>query len=123
VRSEALKQLRGVDSIIHAGDIGSPAVLEELRNIAPVTAVRGDVDIHEWACAIPETAVLELSGVFLYILHNVHDLDLDLGASGFSAVISGYSHRPRQELRNGVLYFNPGRVGPRAFDFRLHSES
>ena len=115
VRSEALKQLRGVDSIVHAGDIGSPAVLEELRKIAPVTAVRGNVDIHEWARAIPETAVLELGGIFLYILHNVHELDLDPCASGFSAVISGHSHQPRQELRNGVLYFNPGSAGPRRF--------
>jgi putative phosphoesterase len=115
VRPEALNRLRGVDSIIHAGDIGSPTVLEELLKIGPLTAVRGNVDIHDWARAIPVTAVLELGGVFLYILHDLHELDLDPRASGFSSVISGHSHQPRQELRNGVLYFNPGSAGPRRF--------
>lgn len=115
LRSEAVSQLRGVDSIIHAGDIGSPAVIQELGTIAPVTAVRGNIDVHEWACVFPKTAVLEIGGVFLYILHDLYELNLDPRASGFSAVISGHSHQPRQELRKGIFYFNPGSAGPRRF--------
>ena len=115
LRSEAVSKLRGVDSIIHAGDIGSPEVIQELGRIAPVTAVRGNIDIHEWVCPFPATAVLEIGGIFLYILHNLDELNLDPRASGFSAVISGHSHQPRQELRKGVLYFNPGSAGPRRF--------
>jgi putative phosphoesterase len=115
VRPEALDQLHGVDHIIHAGDIGSPMVLEELRKIAPLTAIRGNVDTQQWARSIPENAVVELGGIFLYVLHNLQELDLDPYVSGFSAVITGHSHQPRHEVRKGVLYFNPGSAGPRRF--------
>jgi putative phosphoesterase len=115
LRPEVLKEFRGVDYILHAGDVGSPLVLDSLRNIAPVTAVRGNVDDEEWARALPVGAVVELHGVYFYVIHNRHDLDLDPGKAGFAAVICGHSHRPRQDWVNGVLFFNPGGAGPRRF--------
>ena len=115
IRPEAVEALRGVGHLIHAGDIGSPAVLDALRELAPVTAVRGNVDRGEWARALPETAVVELGGLLLYVIHDLHELDLDPRAAGFTAVISGHSHQPRREWREGVLYFNPGSAGPRRF--------
>jgi uncharacterized protein len=115
VRPEALHALRGVDHILHAGDLGSPLVLDALRNVAPVTAVRGNVDHDEWARSLPASTIVELQGVDFYLLHNLDDLDLDPLAAGFAVVISGHSHRPRQEWVNGVLYFNPGAAGPRRF--------
>jgi uncharacterized protein len=115
VRPEVLHALRGVDHILHAGDLGSPMVLDALRNVAPVTAVRGNVDHEEWARSLPASTVVELQGVDFYLLHNLHDLDLDPLAAGFAVVISGHSHHPRQEWVNGVLYFNPGAAGPRRF--------
>jgi putative phosphoesterase len=115
VRPEAIKALAGVEMIIHAGDIGTPAVLEALHSIAPVVAVRGNNDTDEWARALPDTEVVELGDVALYVLHDVHELDLDPGAAGFHAVISGHSHRPSIATRRGVLYVNPGSAGPRRF--------
>ncbi|MBZ5573256.1 MAG: metallophosphatase family protein [Acidobacteriia bacterium] len=115
LRPKALDALRGSDFIIHAGDIGDPATLDQLAEIAPVTAVRGNVDQEEWGQKIPETAVLEVQGVSIYILHDLQQLDLKPEASGFAAVISGHSHVPKQETKNGVLYFNPGSAGPRRF--------
>jgi putative phosphoesterase len=115
LRPEAVQALRRSDRIIHAGDVGSPEILEELAAIAPVTAVRGNVDKGEWARRLPETEVLELEGVSIYVLHDLAQLDLNLQAAGFKVVISGHSHVPRQEERNGVLYFNPGSAGPRRF--------
>ena len=100
---------------MHAGDIGAPAVLDALARVAPVTAVRGNNDREGWAAGIPETEVVEVGGVSLYVLHDVHELDLDPRAAGFAAVIAGHSHRPRQEERDGVLYLNPGSAGPRRF--------
>ena len=100
---------------MHAGDIGAPAVLEQLGRLAPVTAVRGNNDRDAWAAAVPETAVIELGGAALYVLHDRKALDLDPRAAGFAAVISGHSHQPGQERRDGVLYFNPGSAGPRRF--------
>ena len=115
LRPEAVEALRGVDAIVHAGDIGASDVLDRLGEIAPVTAVRGNNDRGAWAEKLPSTEVLEIGGVLLYVLHNVNELDLDPRAAGFGAVISGHSHQPRQEERDGVLFFNPGSAGPRRF--------
>jgi hypothetical protein len=115
LRPEALEALRGSDRIVHAGDIGSLEVLEGLEALAPVTAVRGNVDTGAWARRLSRTAVLELGGAHLYVLHDLNELDLDPKAGGFAAVIAGHSHRPMHEERDGVLYFNPGSAGPRRF--------
>jgi uncharacterized protein len=115
VRPEALAALADVEHIVHAGDIGAPAVLAALGRIAPVTAVRGNNDREAWAAGIPETEVVEIGGASIYVLHDLHELDLDPRAAGFAAVIAGHSHQPRQEDRDGVLFFNPGSAGPRRF--------
>jgi putative phosphoesterase len=115
LRPEALAALKGSDFIVHAGDVGSPEILGRLGRIAPVTAVRGNVDTDSWAASLPETAVLEAEGIALYIVHDLGEVDVDLRAGGFAAVISGHSHQPRSEWRNQVLYFNPGAAGPRRF--------
>jgi putative phosphoesterase len=115
LRPEALRALRGSQYIIHAGDVGSPETLEELSKIAPVTAVRGNVDKEAWALKLPETDVLEVAGISIYVLHDVTKLDLKPKAAGFAVVVSGHSHVPKQETRDGVLYFNPGSAGPRRF--------
>jgi putative phosphoesterase len=115
LRPEAMAALRGAEHIIHAGDVGSPEILENLAAIAPVTAVRGNVDKSAWARKLPETAVLELGGISIYMLHDLAQLDLKPKAAGFAAVVSGHSHVPKQEMRDGVLYFNPGSAGPRRF--------
>lgn len=115
MRTEALQALRGVEHIIHAGDIGTPQVLEELRAIAPITAVRGNVDSEDWAQPFPETAAVEIGGCLFYVLHNLQCLDLVPHAAGVAAVIYGHSHAPWQNSRDGVLYFNPGSAGPRRF--------
>jgi hypothetical protein len=115
LRPEAIEALRESQHIIHAGDVGSAEILEELRAIAPVTVVRGNIDKGVWARQLPETAVLELSGALIYVLHDLSQLDLKPKAAGFSVVISGHSHVPKQETRDGVLYFNPGSAGPRRF--------
>lgn len=115
LRPEALTALCGSDYIIHAGDIGDPAILKELAKIAPVTAIRGNVDRGSWAKQIPATNVLEVQGVSIYVLHNLAELDLKPEAAGFSVVVYGHSHVAQQEIKNGVLYFNPGSAGPRRF--------
>lgn len=115
LRPEASAALQGSDYIIHAGDIGDPAILATLGKIAPVTAIRGNVDRDAWARKIPETNVLEAGGISIYVLHNLETLDLKPEAAGFSAVIYGHSHVPKQEVKNKVLYFNPGAAGPRRF--------
>jgi uncharacterized protein len=115
LRPEALAALRGSQHIIHAGDVGAPKILDQLAAIAPVTAVRGNVDKVAWARKLPETEVIELGGVSIYVLHDLGQLDLKPEAGGFNVVISGHSHVPRQEMSNGVLYFNPGSAGPRRF--------
>ena len=115
VRPEALAALAGVERIVHAGDIGNREVLEALERVAPVTAVRGNNDRGGWASDIPETEVVEVGGVSLYLLHDLHELDLEPRAAGFAAVISGHSHQPKVEERDGVLYLNPGSAGPRRF--------
>jgi uncharacterized protein len=115
IRPEVHPALRGSDLIIHAGDIGSSGVLDELKQIAPVIAVRGNVDEGTWADPLPEFELIEHHGRYFYVLHNINTLDLDPVAAGIDAVISGHSHIPRNETRNGVLYFNPGSAGPRRF--------
>jgi uncharacterized protein len=115
LRPQAVAALAGVAQIIHAGDVGDPAILDELRQIAPVTAVRGNVDREAWAAALPETAVVEAGELLLYVLHDREQLDLNPAAAGFRAVIFGHSHRPLVEERQGVLYLNPGSAGPRRF--------
>ncbi len=115
LRPEAAAALQGSDCIIHAGDVGDPEILARLREIAPVTAVRGNVDRGTWARALPETEVLETGGISIYILHILAELDLKPEAAGFSAVIYGHSHAPKMDTRNVVLYFNPGSAGPRRF--------
>jgi putative phosphoesterase len=115
LRPEALAALRGSDHIIHAGDIGAADLLETLSAIAPVTAIRGNIDTEKWAQRLPTTNVAELGSVSIYILHDVKALDLKPQAAGFAAVISGHSHVPKIEWRDGVLYFNPGSAGPRRF--------
>lgn len=116
LRPEALSALRGSDHIIHVGDVGDLAILDRLNQIAPVTAVRGNVDREAWAKKIPETAVLEVEGISIYVLHILDQLDLKPEAAAFSAVIYGHSHVPKQETRNGVLYFNPGSAGRKRFN-------
>ena len=115
LRPVAIAALRGVDHIIHAGDVGTSEVLDRILAIAPVTAVRGNVDKDSWARRLPETEVVELGGASVYVLHDLGTLDLKPEAAGFGVVISGHSHVPKQELRGGVLYFNPGSAGPRRF--------
>src|SRR5512134_3196129 len=115
LRLEALAFLRGSDCIVHAGDIGDAAVLDELRRLAPLTAVRGNNDKGTWARSIAEAEVLEVGEVLIYVLHDLSELDLDPVAAGFRVVVSGHSHTPRIEERDGVLYVNPGSSGPRRF--------
>jgi putative phosphoesterase len=107
--------LRGSQHIIHAGDIGSPEILPTLSAIAPVTAIRGNVDKTPWSRKLPETEVFEARGIWIYVLHDLAKLDLDPRAAGFAVVVSGHSHIPKEETRDGVLYFNPGSAGPRRF--------
>ena len=115
LRPEATDALHGSELIIHAGDVGAPGILEALTRIAPVVAVRGNVDTAPWATALPATEVVEVAGRHLYVLHQIEHLDLDPSAAGFAAVIYGHSHKPSVEVRRGVLYLNPGSAGPRRF--------
>jgi hypothetical protein len=119
LRPEALQALRGSDLIVHAGDVGDPTILEALAKIAPVIAVRGNVDTADWAKSLPETAVVEAAGANIYILHDSKTLDLDPKASQFHIVISGHSHKPSRSERNAVLYINPGSAGPRRFNLPI----
>jgi uncharacterized protein len=115
LRPEAVKMLRGSEHIIHAGDIGAPEIIPTLEKLAPVTAIRGNVDQMAWCRKFSETEVVELAGIHIYIIHDVNAMDLNPKAAGFAAVISGHSHKPHQETKDGVLYFNPGSAGPRRF--------
>jgi putative phosphoesterase len=115
LRPEAVEALRGVALIVHAGDVGTADVLEGLGRIASVVAVRGNVDQHGWARRLAQSEVLEVEGVSIYVLHILGELDLKPEAAGFGAVVYGHSHVAKSEVRNGVLYFNPGSAGPRRF--------
>ena len=119
LRPEAIEALRGSELIVHAGDIGKADVLESLRAIAPTVAVRGNVDTGAWAATLPSTEVIEVGDLHLYVLHDLSTLDLDPKAAGFAAVIFGHSHRPGAELRDGVLFLNPGSAGPRRFSLPI----
>jgi len=116
LRPRSTQALRGCDRLIHAGDIGDPEVVERLRALAPTCAVRGNVDKGAWAARIPATEVVEVDGRHFYVLHELSQLDLDPVAAGFAAVVSGHSHQPSAQIRNGVLYINPGSAGPRRFN-------
>jgi putative phosphoesterase len=116
LRPEAQRALMGVDLIIHAGDVGAPEILTQLKGIAPVFAVRGNVDTQPWARELPYATVVETSGFSFYVLHNLQDLDLKPQAAGFDAVISGHTHQPEQHFDAEVLYLNPGGAGPRRFN-------
>ena len=119
LRREALEALGGSQHIIHAGDVGDPAILGKLAEIAPVTAVRGNIDKGAWARKLPESNVLEVEGVSIYVLHEIDRLDLKPEAAGMAAVIYGHSHIPKQESKSGVLYFNPGSAGPKRFSLPI----
>jgi putative phosphoesterase len=115
LRKEAVEALLGSELILHAGDVGKPEILEELKKVAPVVAVRGNVDTEPWAKALPETAVAEVAATLIYVLHDVNALDLNPATSDFHIVVSGHSHKPGKTEREGVLYINPGSAGPRRF--------
>jgi putative phosphoesterase len=115
LRPEAVAALRGSQVILHAGDLGAAEVLHELKRIAPVVAVRGNVDVEAWAQRLRMAEVAECAGKNFYILHRIADLDLKPKAAGFAAIIFGHSHQPAIEWRDGVLFFNPGSAGPRRF--------
>jgi putative phosphoesterase len=116
LRPELPPALAGVDHILHAGDVGDPAILEALGQLAPVTAIRGNVDIHGPCAELPPTEALELGGLTIYMVHSIADLDIVPQAAGVQLVVYGHSHKPSAETRDGVLYLNPGSAGPRRFD-------
>ncbi|HUB02822.1 MAG TPA: metallophosphoesterase family protein [Terriglobales bacterium] len=115
LRPQAVAALKGVDHILHAGDVGGQDILDALARIAPVTAIRGNVDTEPWAEGIAEIEVVELGGTLIYMLHDLGRLDLKPEAAGMDVVVYGHSHQPKMEEKNGVLYFNPGSAGPRRF--------
>lgn len=115
LRPEALEALRGCERILHLGDIGPASLLDQLRELAPLEVVRGNNDTEDWAAALPETLLLELGGLRLYLIHDLKQLTLDPIAAGIDVVLAGHSHKPLNEVRDGVLYLNPGSAGPRRF--------
>jgi uncharacterized protein len=115
LRPEAIEALRGSEHIIHAGDVGAPEILVQLARLAPLTVIRGNVDKGAWARKLPETELVEIAGVTIYVVHDLGTLDVKPEAAGINVVIYGHSHVPKIDTRNGVLYFNPGSAGPRRF--------
>lgn len=115
LRPEAAKALEGSDLILHAGDIGKPEVLELLREIAPVVAVKGNTDRGKWASQLPPSEAVEVGEVRIYVIHNIDEIDIDPVAAGFRAILSGHSHQPSMDVRKGVFFINPGSAGPRRF--------
>ncbi len=115
LRPEALSALQGSELVLHAGDVGKPEILDALRHIAPVVAIRGNVDGGSWASALPTTEAVETESALIYMLHDVNALALDPAAAGFQIVLSGHSHKPARSLSTGVLYINPGSAGPKRF--------
>ena len=115
LRPEARAFLVGCDYVVHGGDVGEPKILEELAAIAPLIAVRGNNDTGPWARHLRETELIRVGNVFVYVIHNIEELDLDPGAAEVSVVVSGHSHQPLVETRDGILYVNPGSCGPRRF--------
>jgi len=119
LRQEALTALKGSDLIIHAGDVGKPGIIGELRALAPVVEVRGNVDKEDWASHLPRTAVVEARSALIYVLHDIQQLDRDPAAAEFDIVVSGHSHKPSHIERSGVTYLNPGSAGPRRFQLPI----
>jgi uncharacterized protein len=119
MRQGALTALQGSDLIIHAGDVGKPGIIEQLRAVAPVVAVRGNIDKGAWASQLPMTAVAEARSALIYVLHDIQQLDLDPAAAEFNIVVSGHSHKPSHIARSGVIYVNPGSAGPRRFQLPI----
>ena len=119
LRPEVLPLLAGSDHILHLGDVGDPEILGRLATIAPVTAIRGNIDTHGACAMLPETEVATLAGLHFFMLHDVHALNLDPAAAGFAAVLYGHSHKPEIRRHKGVLYFNPGSCGPRRFNLPI----
>ena len=119
LRPEALAALRGCHAIIHAGDVGDLAIVDQLKTMAPVHAVRGNVDTEPWCRSLPPSAVVPLGGANIYVLHNLKELDLDPIAAGFHIVVSGHTHKPDVHWRDGILYINPGSAGPRRFSLPI----
>ncbi|WP_298721047.1 metallophosphoesterase family protein [uncultured Ferrovibrio sp.] len=119
LRPEAIQRLSEAEHIVHAGDIGDPAVIQALQEIAPVTAVRGNVDIGDWARHYPDRATVTLAGRKIYVLHNLKELDVDPAMEGIDVVVSGHSHKPKADTVDGVLYLNPGSAGPRRFSLPI----
>lgn len=117
LRPEAVDALQGADMVVHAGDIGDPDILRRLERIAPLKAIRGNID--KWARDMPDTEFFELGGRYVYVLHDIKTLDLDPSAAGLDVVISGHSHKPQSYTENGVLYLNPGSAGPRRFSLPI----
>jgi putative phosphoesterase len=115
LRGQAIEALRGSELIIHAGDVGKPEILTELRRLAPVIAVKGNIDKGSWASEWPATAMVEAGAATIYVLHDIQELDLDAAAAGIQIVVSGHSHKPSSTEKSGVLYVNPGSAGPRRF--------
>ena len=115
IRPQALAALEGVNGIIHAGDIGKPEVVVALKAIAPVAAVKGNIDSGAWAERLPNTKLVQVGGTRLFIIHNIKELDRDPVARGYQVVVSGHSHKPSIATRDGVLFVNPGSAGPRRF--------
>jgi putative phosphoesterase len=116
LRPEAVVALQGSEMIIHAGDVGKPEILDELAKIAPIVAIRGNVDHGIWAQGLPQTRTVEIGGVRIFVIHNIDDLSIDAAAAGYAVVIAGHSHRPSAVPKNGVLFLNPGSAGPRRFN-------
>jgi uncharacterized protein len=119
LRPEAEQCLAGVAHLIHAGDIGRPEVIAGLRRIAPVIAIKGNVDTAEWAARYPDTRTVKLGGRTIHVLHDIHELKVDPVSKGIDVVISGHSHKPDVETVDGVLYLNPGSAGPRRFNLPI----
>ena len=115
LRPEAVEALRGVEHILHAGDVGDAAILDTLRAVAPLTAIRGNIDREGLCGELPATEAVELAGSLVYLVHSIHDLDLHPRAAGIAVVVSGHSHKAGVEMRDGVMYLNPGSAGPRRF--------
>ncbi|QNI38227.1 metallophosphoesterase family protein [Edaphobacter albus] len=119
LRPEALEALAGVEHILHAGDVGDPKILDALKEIAPITAIRGNVDVSGACSALPATEAVELGGKLFYIVHSIHDLDLNPKAAQIDVVVSGHTHKPIVETKHGVMYLNPGSAGPRRFSLPI----
>jgi putative phosphoesterase len=119
IRSSAGKYLKDVDMIMHAGDVDEPGILEDLKKISPVVAARGNMDTGAWAERLPKFEIVQIDNISLYVRHNIDELDLDPEAAGIKVVISGHTHQPSVIKKSGVLFLNPGSIGPRRHDYPI----